>query len=186
MLINYDQDIDTAPEVVLVPYEGSTSGVTGVEQVGPRTFQFSYSAGVGDGNETITVGNAVSTGTYGAVAQDSVFSFDLYDVDNTPATGELLASRTPVTDNTTVTLSALFSEPLSTADSVQISVVGTDTAYVTAATMTTEDGVTWTYEFQPGGGNNEVATVSVSNLPTDLAGNPTTAVAPIVLGIRND
>lgn len=78
-----------------------------------------------------------------------------------------------------------FSEPLLTGDPAKISVVGASQAYVTEADMMTTDGQTWTYSFQPEGGTTESATVSVSNLPTDLAGNATVAVEPISIAIKN-
>ena len=187
--VSFDQDIATAPTVTLVPADEVTGGaVSAVEQVDDRTFQVTYTAGAGDGTDQVSVSQAVTSEFFGSVAMDTVIAFDVYPVDNTPATGELFASRTPVSDSMMVTLSAMFSEPLSTSDSVQISVNGLTTTYVTDATMDTEDGLTWTYEFQPEGGANELATVTVSNLPTDLAGNATDAdsIEPIIIQIKNE
>ena len=190
VIVNFDRDIATAPDIVLVPAEGSGSGVTSVERVDENTFQLSYSAGAGDGTEQITISNAVATAAAGGAAMDTIIAFNVYERDNTPATGDLFASQTPVSDDMMVTISAVFSEPLRTADSVRVSIASsgilTDTTYVDAAAMTTEDGMTWTYEFQPSGGRNEVATVSVSNLPTDRAGNTTEDVEDILIQIRNE
>ena len=185
--ITFDQDIATAPDVTLVPGAGVMGSTVGtVEKVDDRTFQVAYTAGSGDGTDKISVSKAVSSEFFGSVAMDTVITFDAYAVDNTPATGELFASRTPVNDSIMVTLSAMFSEPLSTTDSVKVSVNGLTTAYVTDASMTTQDGMTWTYQFQPEGGANELVTVSVNTLPADLAGNPTAAVEPIIVQIKND
>jgi hypothetical protein len=189
VLITFDQDIADAPEVTLVPADevvGST--VSAVEKVDDRTFRVTYTAGTGDGTDQISVGQAVSTEFFGSVAMDTVMTFDGYVVENTSATGELFASQTPISDDMAVTLSAIFNEPLSLSDTVKVSVNGvtTDAAYVTNESMTTEDGITWTYLFQPEGGANELASVSVSNLPADLAGNPTEAVEPIIIQLKND
>lgn len=189
VLITFDQDIAVAPEVSLVPAdEVAGSTVSAVEKVDDRTFRVVYTAGAGDGTDQISVAQAVSSEFFGSVAMDTVLTFDGYIVDNTSATGELLASQTPVSDDMMVTISAIFSEALSISDSVKVSVNGltTDAAYVTNASMTTEDGITWTYEFQPEGGASELASISVNNLPADLAGNPTEAVEPIIIQIKND
>ena len=188
-LIVFDQDIATAPEVSLVPAEGTAgSTVSGVEKVDDHTFRVTYTAGSGDGTDQISVGQAVSTEFFGSVVMDTVITFDGYLVDNTPATGELFASQTPVSDNSAVTISAIFNEALSTSDSVKVSITGmtTDNAYVTDAGMTTQDGVTWTYVFEPEGGANELVSVSVNNLQNDMAGNPTEAVEPITIQIKNN
>ena len=189
VLISFDQAIATAPKLTLMPDAGVMgSAVSAIEQVDDHTFQVTYTAGAGDGMDKLSVAEAVTSEFFGSKAMDTVLVFDLYQVDNTSATGELFASRTPVNDSTTVTLSAAFSEALSTTDSVKISVNGLLTAYVTDARMTTQDGITWTYSFQPTGGANELATVSVSSSPADLAGNPTEAseIAPIIIQIKND
>ncbi len=187
VLISYDQPIETAPVVGVVPAGTAPAGeaVSAVTRVDDRTFQVTYTAGTGDGTDKISVDQAVTTAQYGALAMDTVVTFDTYRTDNTAATGELTASRTPVDSTATSTLMVMFSEPLSMADTVKVSVTGTLQAYVTDANMTTADGQTWTYDFQPEGGTSELATVSVSNLPTDLAGNATTAVEPITLQIKN-
>lgn len=186
--ISFDQDIATDPDVTLVGSDSVSRAVDNLERVDARTYRFTYTAGEEEGIEQVGIDNAVTTPFFGSVEMDTIATFMGYRVDNTSATGELLASRTPVTDSTTVTLSAMFSEVLSTTDSVKVSIVGntTGTDYVTEATMMTEDGMSWTYEFQPEGGANETATVSVSNLPSDLVDNPTAAVTPIIIGIRND
>ena len=189
VLITFDQAIATAPAVTLVPGDEVTgSTISAVEKVDDNTFQVTYTAGAGDGTDRISVDKAVTTETLGAVAMDTVVTFDGYAVDNTSATGKLSASDTPVSDSTMVTLSAVFSEPLSTSDSVKVSVTGlsTATAYVSDASMATEDGLTWTYDFQPTGAANELVTVSVGGLPADRAGNPTEAVEPIVIQIKNE
>ena len=187
VLITFDKDIATAPEISLLPSNGVIgSTISAVEKVDDRTFRVTYTAGSGDGADQISIDKAVSSEFFGSVAMDTVVTFDSYEVDNTSATGELFASRTPVSDSTMVTLSAIFSESLSTTDSVKVSVNGLTTAYITDASMTTQDGMTWTYEFQPEGGANEIVAVSVGNLPNDLAGNPTEAVSPIALEIKND
>ena len=186
VLIAFDQPIATPPTVNVVSAGGTTAGaVSAVSPVNDRTFQVTYTAGTGDGVDKISVENAVTTPAYGGLAMDTVVTFDVYRTDNTPATGELTASRTPVDSTTTSNLSVTFSEPILTSDTVKISVVGAAQAYVTEANMTTTDGQTWTYGFQPEGGTAELATVSVSNLPTDLAGNPTEDVEPIVIQIKN-
>lgn len=189
ILITFDQAIEVAPEVTLVAADevvGSTIGA--IERVSTHTFQVTYTAGAGDGTDQISITQAVSTEFFGSVVMDTVMTFDVYIVDNTPATGELLASQTPVSDEMTVTLSAIFDEALSLSDTVKVSINGvtTNAAYVTNENMTTEDGITWTYLFQPEGGANELASVSVSNLQADLAGNPTEAVEPIIIQIKND
>ncbi|MEK6476558.1 hypothetical protein WJR50_03450 [Catalinimonas sp. 4WD22] len=189
VLITFDQDIASAPEVSLVEVEGLAGSTIGaVEKVDDRTFRLAYTAGSGDGVDQISVTQAVSTEFYGSVTMDTVMIFDAYRVDNTSATGELTASQTPVSDDMSVTISAVFSEALSTSDTVQVSINGvtSDAAYVTDANMITQDGITWTYVFEPEGGANELATVSVNNLPADLVGNPTEAVEPIILQIKND
>ncbi|WPP48804.1 hypothetical protein [Catalinimonas niigatensis] len=189
VLITFDQDIAVDPEVSLVPAEGvSGSTVSALEKVDDRTFRVSYTAGAGDGTDQISIEQAVTSVFFGSVAMDTVLTFDGYMVDNTAATGELSSSQTPVSDDMMVTLSAIFSETLSTSDTVKVSINGvtTDAAYVTNANMTTEDGITWIYAFQPEGGANELASVSVSNLPADLAGNPTEAVEPIIIQLKND
>ena len=184
--ISFDKDIATPPQAALLPTTQLTGGVlSALQKVDEKTYQATYTAGAGDGTETLSLEGAVSSQFFGATMMDSS-GFELYTVDNTAATGKLLASSTPVDDSTMVTFSATFSEPLSTTDTVKISVDGASLSYVTEASMMTEDGITWTYDFQPQGGANEVATVSVGNLPTDLAGNPTQAVAPIVIQIKND
>lgn len=189
VMITFDQDIASAPEVSLVEVEGLAGSTIGaVEKVDDRTFRVAYTAGTGDGVDQISVTQAVSTEFYGSVTMDTVMTFDAYRVDNTSATGDLTASQTPVSDDMSVTFSAVFSEALSTSDTVKVSINGvtSDAAYVTDANMITEDGVTWTYVFEPEDGANELATVSVNNLPADLAGNPTEAVEPIIIQIKND
>ncbi len=185
--ISFDKDIEIAPAATLLSLG---TGITGsalspLVKTDDKTFQATYTAGTGDGTEVLSLEEAVASQFLGATVMDSS-GFELYAVDNTAATGKLFASSTPVDDSTAVTLSAIFSEPLSTTDTVKVSVNGASQAYVTEANMTTEDGMTWTYEFQPEGGANEVATVSVGNLPSDPAGNSTQAVSPIVIQIKND
>ncbi|MDF9799906.1 hypothetical protein OKW21_005169 [Catalinimonas alkaloidigena] len=189
VLISFDQDIASAPEVSMVEVDKLAGGTLGaVEKVDDRTFQVAYTAGTGDGIDQVSVVQAVSTEFYGSVTMDTVMTFDVYKVDNTSATGELMASQTPVSDDMAVTLSAVFSEALSTSDTVKVSVNGitTDAAYVTDANMITQDGITWTYVFEPEDGANELASVSINNLPADLAGNATEAVEPIIIQIKND
>ena len=188
LFIEFDTDIATDPEVRLMPNDEVSGGtISPLVKVDEDTYQVIYTAGTGNGTEKISVDNAVSTAFYGSLEMDTVVTFNLYEVDNTPATGRLLASGTPVYDSgSVVTLSAVFSEPLSTQDSVQISITGLTEAYVTDATMATEDGMTWTYDFQSDGEINELVTVSVSNVPTDPAGNPTEAVEPIIIEIKNE
>ena len=196
VLITFDKDIDTAPEVTLISSDSTSTGeaITAVEEVDERTFRVTYTAGTGNGVDQISVDNAVSSDFFGAVEMDTVVTFDIYQVDNTPATGELVASRTPVNSTTTTTLSAIFSEPLRTEDSVTVSITQTDAlgmtiTYVDSATMSTEDGQTWTYDFQPSGDANGLVEVSVGNFPTDVAGNPTPMDAieqPIIIQIQNE
>ncbi len=186
VLISFDQPIETAPVVSVVPAAGTAGGSVGaVTKVDDRTFEVTYTAGTGDGTDQVSIGSAATTADYGALAMDTVMTFDAYRTDNTSATGKLTASLTPVDSTTTSTLSVMFSEPLLTSDTVKVSVVGAAQAYVTDANMMTADGQTWTYDFQPEGGTTELATVSVSNLPADLAGNPTEAVEPITIQIKN-
>lgn len=187
VLISFDQPIETAPAVGITPASGTSAGeaIGAVTRVDDRTFQVPYTAGTGNGTDKISVDQAVTTAAYGALAMDTVITFDTYRTDNTPATGELVASRTPVDSTTTSILSVVFSEPLRTEDAITVSIVGASQAYVTDADMTTADGQTWTYNFQPEGGTTESATVSVGNLPTDLAGNATVAVEPITISIKN-
>ncbi len=184
----FNAEFATDPEVLLVSPGGVTGGTLGaLEKVDAKTYQISYTAGAGDGKEKISVDNAVSTAYYGSLAMDTVATFDIYTVDNTPATGRLFASSTPVYDSgSVVTLSAVFSEKLSPETPVQISVGGFATAYVTNAAMASTDSTTWTYDFQSDGTINELVTVSVSNLPPDLVGNPTEAVEPIIIEIKNE
>ena len=184
--VSFDQPIETAPEVAVVPAAGTAGGaVSAVTRVDDRTFAVTYTAGTGDGTDQVRISNAATTAAYGGLAMDTVIAFDTYRTDNTSATGKLTASLTPVDSTTTSTLSVAFSEPLLTTDTVKVSVVGAAQAYVTEANMTTTDGQTWTYDFQPEGGTTELATVSVSNLPADLAGNATVAVEPIAIQIKN-
>ena len=184
--ISFEQPIETAPVVGVVPAAGTVGGaVSAVTRVNDRTFEVVYTAGTGNGTDKISVDKAVTTAYYGASAMDTVMTFNAYPTDNTAATGELFASRTPVDSTTTSTLSVVFSEPLLTSDTVKVSVVGAAQAYVTEANMMSTDGQTWIYGFQPEGGTTELATVTVSNLPTDLAGNPTEAVEPIAIQIKN-
>ncbi len=184
--ISFGLPIETPPVVGVVPAAGTAGGaVSAVTRVNDRTFEVIYTAGTGDGTDKISVDKAVTTAYYGAAAMDTVVTFNAYPTDNTSATGELFASRTPVDSTTTSTLSVVFSEPLLTSDTVKVSVVGAAQTYVTDANMMTADGQTWTYDFQPEGGTTELATVSVSNLPADLAGNPTVAVEPISIQIKN-
>ncbi len=187
VLINFDQPIETAPRVAVVPASGTSAGeaVSAVTRVDDRTFQVTYTAGTGDGVDKINVDNAVTTVGFGALAMDTVVTFDAYRTDNTSATGKLTATLTPVDSTTTSTLSVTFTEPLRTESAITISVVGASQAYVTDAEMTTTDGQTWTYAFQPEGGTTELATVTVSNLPTDLAGNATEVVEPITIQVKN-
>ncbi len=184
--ISFEQPIETPPVVGVVPAAGTAGGaVSAVTRVNDRTFEVIYTAGTGNGTDKISVDKAVTTAYYGASAMDAVVTFNAYPTDNTSATGELSASRTPVDSATTSTLSVTFSEPLLTSDTVKVSVVGPSQTYVAEADMTTTDGQTWTYGFQPEGGTTELATVTVSNLPTDLAGNPTEDVEPIAIQIKN-
>ncbi len=185
--ISFDQPIETAPVVGVVPAGTASAGeaVSAVTRVDDRTFQVTYTAGTGDGTDKISVDQAVTTAYYGGLVMDTVVTFGVYETDNSSATGELSASRTPVDSTTTSTLTVTFSEPLRTEEAVTVSVVGASQAYATDAEMTTTDGQTWTYNFQPEGGTTESATVSVGNLPTDLAGNATTAVEPITISIKN-
>ena len=186
VLISFDQPIETAPVVGVVPAAGTAGGSVGaVTRVDDRTFEVTYTAGTGDGTDQVNVSSAATTADYGALAMDTVMTFDAYRTDNTSATGKLTASLTPVDSTTTSTLMVMFSEPLLTSDTVKVSVVGPSQTYVAEADMTTTDGQTWTYGFQPEGGTTELATVTVSNLPTDLAGNPTEAVEPITIQIKN-
>ena len=188
LLIEFDKSIATDPEVMLVSDEGvSGSTISPLVKVDESTYQVIYTAGAGNGKDKISVDNAVSTPYFGELAMDTVVTFDLYEVDNVSATGRLLASGTPVYDSgSVVTVSAVFSEALSTQDTVQISFNGPTEAYVTNANMDTEDGMTWTYDFESNGEINELVTVSVSNVPTDPAGNPTEAVEPIIVQFKND
>ena len=186
VLISFDQPIETAPVVSVVPAAGTAGGSVGaVTKVDDRTFEVTYTAGTGDGTDQVSVSSAATTADYGALAMDTVMTFDAYRTDNTSATGKLTASLTPVDSITTSTLSVAFSEPLLTSDTIKVSVVGPSQTYVAEANMTTTDGQTWTYGFQPEGGTTELATVTVSNLPTDLADNPTEAVEPIAIQIKN-
>ncbi|MGB3587460.1 MAG: hypothetical protein WBA23_13015 [Tunicatimonas sp.] len=187
VLINFDQPIETAPQVVVVPASGTSAGeaVSAVTRVDDRTFQVTYTAGNGDGVDKINVDNAVTTAGFGSLAMDTIATFDTYRTDNTSATGRLTASLTPVDSTTTSTLTVTFSEPLRTESAITVSVVGAAQNYVTDAEMTTTDGQVWTYAFQPEGGTTELATVSVSNLSTDLAGNATTVVDPITIQVKN-
>lgn len=188
LLIEFDADIATDPEVTLLPADGiSGSTISPLVKVDEDTYQVIYTAGAGNGTQKISVDNAVSTPYYGELTMDTVVTFDLYEVDNIPATGRLLASSTPVYDSgEVVTLSAVFSEALSTTDTVQISISGDTEAYVTNENMATEDGMTWTYNFESNGEINGLVTVSASNLPADPAGNPTEAVEPIIIQFKND
>ena len=195
VLISFDQPIDVAPEVTLLSSDSTSTGqaISTLEPVDDRSFRLTYTAGTGNGVDKISVDNAKSTAYYGALEMDTVVTFDVYPMDNTPATGELIASQTPVNSTTTTTLSAIFNEPLRTEDSVKISITQTDdlgvtTTYVDGVTMSTEDGKVWTYDFQPEGDANGLVDVSVSDFPTDLAGNPTPmdAVKPIVIQIQNE
>ena len=184
--ITFDQDIATDPDVSIIGPDSISRDVSNLERIDPRTYQFTYTAGEMDGFEQIGIDNAISSPFFGGEEMDTIMFFDSYVVDNTPATGELTASNTPVSDSTSATISAIFSEPLSTSDTVKVSINGLTEAYVTEASMMTEDGQVWTYEFQPEGGANEIVTVSVSNLPPDPAGNPTEPVDPIAIQIKND
>ena len=186
VLISFDQPIETVPVVSVVPAAGTAGGSVGaVTRVDDRTFEVTYTAGTGDGTDRVSIGSAATTAEYGALAMDTVITFDTYRTDNISATGKLTASLTPVDSTTTSTLTVTFTEPLRTENAITVSVVGASQAYVTDAEMTTTDGQAWTYSFQPQGGTTELATVSVSNLPIDLAGNPTEAVEPIVIQIKN-
>ncbi|MGB3849367.1 MAG: hypothetical protein WA958_05325 [Tunicatimonas sp.] len=191
MLIKFDQPIETPPAVGVLANSGPGQAISDVERVDEQTFRVTYTAGTGDGFDQISVDNAVTNSFYGALAMDTVMTFNAYRTDNTPATGKLTASVTPVDSATSTTITATFNEPLRTVDSVQVSVTQTDvlgitTTYVDGAVMITEDGQTWTYAYQPDAEVNGLVTVSVGNLPTDLAGNPTEAVETIVVEVKNE
>jgi len=187
--IKFDQDISVAPIVTLIKSEDLSGGTLGeLEKIDARTFQVPYIAGTGDGVDEITIEKAVTTEFFGTVTMDSVYTFKSYTVDNTSATGELSASKTPVSDEEIVILSAVFNEALSQTDTIKISVTGivSFSKYVNQANMETEDGITWTYELQPEGGSNELTSVSLSNVPSDIAGNTTEDVEAIYLQIKNE
>ena len=191
VLIKFNQPIETPPEVGVMAAGGTGQAVGSVERVDDRTFRVTYTAGTGDGTDKISVDNAVADSFYGGVEMDTVMTFNAYRTDNTPATGKLTASVTPVDSTTTATITATFNESLRTEDSVQVSITQTDvngvtTTYVDGEVMSTEDGQSWTYAYQPDAEVNGLVTVSVGNLPPDLAGNPTEAVKPITLEVKND
>ena len=191
VLIKFDQTIETPPEVGVMATDGTGQAVSSVERVDDRTFRVTYTAGIGNGTDKISVDNAVTDSFYGGVEMDTVMTFDAYRTDNTPATGKLTASVTPVDSTTSATITAMFNEPLRTEDSVQVFITQTDlngvtTTYVDGEVMSTEDGQTWTYAYQPDAEVDGLVTVSVDNLPTDLAGNPTEAIESITLEVKND
>ena len=191
VLIKFNQPVETPPEVGVMAAGGTGQAVSSVERVDDRTFRVVYTAGTGDGTDKISVDNAVTNSFYGGMEMDTVMTFDAYRTDNTPATGQLTASVTPIDSATSATITAMFNEPLRTEDSVQVSITQTDlsgvtTTYVDGEIMSTEDGQSWTYEYQPGAEVNGLVTVSVGNLSPDLAGNPTEAVEPITLEVKND
>ncbi len=191
VIIEYDKDIETAPTVSFVAGSATQGGaITAVERVDARSFRVSYTAGSGDGNDAIEVSNAVSTAFFGAQRDSTTNTFNVYGTDNTPATGTLEASRTPVAPGQSVTFTATFDELLYVAqDSVTISVVSnnllTPVTYVDNVVMSTLDGVNWTYRYEPEEGINDVVSVSVTT-PTDRAGNVTTPVEPILIEIREE
>ncbi len=191
VLIKFNQPVETPPEVGVMAAGGTGQAVSSVERVDDRTFRVVYTAGTGDGTDKISVDNAVTDSFYGGMEMDTVVTFDAYRTDNTPATGELTASVTPVDSTASATITAMFNEPLRTEDSVLVSVTQTDlngvtTTYVDGEVMSTEDGQTWTYAYQPDAEVDGLVTVSVDNLPIDLAGNPTEAIEPITLEVKND
>jgi hypothetical protein len=191
MLIKFDQPIETPPAVSVLANSGPGQAISDVERVDDQTFRVTYTAGTGDGLDRISVDNAVTNSFYGGLAMDTVVTFNTYRTDNTPATGKLTASVTPVDSTTSTTIAATFSEPLRTMDSVQVSITQTDilggtTTYVDGAVMSTEDGQTWTYAYQPTAEVNGLVDVSIDNLPTDLAGNPTETVKAIVVEVKNE
>lgn len=190
VVISFGKDIETAPTVTFVSDTGTQGGaITALERVDARKFRVAYTAGNGNGTDRIQVSNAVSTAFFGAQRDSTTSTFNLYGTDNTPATGTLEASRTPVAPGQSVIFTATFSEPLYVAqDSVTISVVSANplilgTTYVDNAVMSTLDGVNWTYRYEPAAGIDDVASVSVT-APTDLAGNVTAAVEPLLIEIR--
>ena len=190
VLINYNQDITTAPTLELRSNENTDGSTLGdIERVDDRTFRATYTAGTGDGTDEILVTGGVSSPFYGSVTDTLESVFNLTPTDNTPATGELFASRTPTTPDDAVLITAAFSESLNTQDSVRLSITSTnplnDTTYLDGVIMSTLDGATWTYEFEPGEGINDITEVSV-DAPTDPAGNTTEAVEPIILEIKDE
>ena len=191
VFINYNQDITTAPTLQLRSNENTDGGtLDNIERVDERTFRATYTAGTGDGTDEIVVTGGVSTPFYGSVTDTLESVFNLNSTDNTPATGELFASRTPATPDNAVLITATFSESLyTTQDSVRLSITSTsalnDTTYLDSVVMSTLDGATWTYEFEPGEGINDIAEVSV-DAPTDPAGNTTEAIEPIILEIKDE
>lgn len=191
-VISFNKDIETPPTVTFVASADTQGGaITAVERIDERNFRVGYTAGTGNGTDEIRVTGAVSNAFFGA-QRDTVESvFNLYQTDNTPATGRLEASRTPTTPSRSVTFTATFTEELYIAqDSVTITIASadaltSDTTYVNGAVMSTLDGVNWTYRYEPAEDTDDVALVSVA-APTDLAGNTTTVVEPILFEIREE
>jgi hypothetical protein len=190
VIINFNKDIETAPSVSLTVGEGTQGGTLGaLERIDERSFRAPYTAGSGNGTDEIEVTGAVSSAFFGAQRDTTVSTFNIYSTDNTPATGTLEASRTPVASGQTVTFTATFDEALYVArDSVTISMVSVDpttrdTTYVNSAVMSTLDGINWTYAHEPTTSVDDVASVSIS-APADRAGNVTVLPEPILIEVR--
>ena len=190
VVISFGKDIETPPTVTFVSDTSTQGGtITALERIDARKFRVTYTAGTGNGADKIGVTGAVSNAFYGAQRDTTTSTFNIYRTDNTPATGTLEASRTPVSPGQSVIFTATFTEALYVAqDSVTISVTSTNlltpgTTYVDNAVMSTLDGVNWTYRYEPEAGTDDVALVSVT-APADLAGNVTETVEPILIEIR--
>ena len=160
---------DTTPSYVFTTNEAGTI-TTNISQ------GFSTSSSAATGNNTVTF-NTLGEGTYesktvtvtDASGNASSLTLTTFDIDTTAPTGAITYSAaSPYKQGATATVTATFTEALTTTPKIAISGVST-----VAATNMSGSGTTWTYAYTaPAGNGTDTFAFSVG---TDAYGNVVTA-----------
>ena len=160
----FTESLTTTPKI-------NISGVSSISQDmsgSGTTWTYSYTAPSGNGTETITL--SVGTDAAGNEVVADPTSGSTFTVDNTAPTATIAySSAAPYKENDSVTITATFTESLTTTPKIAISGVSSINA-----TDMSGSGTTWTYSYTaPAGDGTETISLSAG---TDAAGNEITAV----------
>ena len=131
------------------------------------TWTYGYTAPSGNGTETISL--SAGTDAAGNEATTITSNNNTFTVDNTAPTATITYSPAgPYKENDSVTITATFTESLTTTPKIAISGVSSINA-----TGMSGSGITWTYDYTaPAGDGTETITLSAG---TDAAGNEVVA-----------